>query len=903
MNFGTSSIRAFILIYLLIFSVVSCSKKQKSSSINLDLSSVNSSLAVGQLSQVFINVTNYEQGKEFIFNYDCEKNQGIVPNLEDHQVTFNCSDLGNVQLKLRNFTGDNLIQILMVYDGSSSSELLYGDDRRAWVLGDNELTVPFHDLASLSKEARIVGRYIPKTGYPGDGRYLTGYMKMSVDVASHAEVLDTRPPMKLGNMQMEIFGGWTQFFVLDTVGFRYHFYGIDEAGNSYNGEDLFTDLYTGTGLTMSSAGLSSDAAGNSVGSTSEVAHYNLSSQYYDERDGIFELRYFEKRIVGFFGANPDGRYLCAEQLDDTTLLDGSDHKSRVCKTVSGSDCSTYYTWGDLRSSSLAPTALNGQSDGCSDTSLEQEVDLEDVANSDGKFLGHIGPFEKDDSFEQDFFDFDPASGVLSFKIAPNVNLDEVDVYFSGDVSSFEKNDIEINGGIFDCDLLASKGFHLADSITVTGSGLYPADLSDETINPKSGVAICPLRPDYVVGGENRKYFGSSLIFDKYDVEGTGFSGSLLEMAVYRDLTTVAADFEYSGSAWDVSPKPMLMEPVAGGLSSTMYVLFRNRQNESISIDNFDVKYGMMDFMIDDSPASTPNGVTGCGSTPNLAANGNVGDECAIAVTFNSNNTFTTGNGAAHTAFNVSAHLDSDPNIVDYSGFELVANTYIPINYGDTGTFTAGQFAPAGKFDLDFYLLTNNGAGPWTPVMPATSGGYWGDYLVEHDCTTLAIGETCVMKLVLNNLNGSITTDSVLTSPHSFAGGSSVAFSSWTYTTPLSLSLGDTVDFTNISSDDYRHITITNMANVQIGFDLGGIFPADYSVSYGVHNTATHNNCNSGSEIIDGNGGGSFDGDTCEFDIDITYSSGQGQTDGYFMIPYNHAGTYRILEMELKSNHQ
>lgn len=460
----------FSLLPLLFLSGLSCSQKSSPAKISLQLQEKANSALSSEIDMVIVNVSGGNLPLR-VFEWEC-KNEGV--------------DCSKVSFEIQASEGV-LVQLLVITEDTTNiTRVNYGDVSANISPGDNNLSIPLAEVGNFSSEARMMGRYIPDTGSALVGEKLTGILEMVVPVGAN------KPPMKI--MNLEIFAGWVNLFVIDNIGFKYLFTGHNATGTFYNKISIFEELTDGTGLKISSPGLQA--------STNERVHYYSSLQVYEERDGTYQQQPFRASIVGFFGRNPDSRILCSKSVSPTTLLDGNNGTSRVCKAITGNQCSDYFKWSDIS----VTGSVNGTDGLCvGGNPLELEIDIEDIGSGHDELYGVFGPFAEDPASGNDMLEVDESNSQIKWRINDNVYLPNgVEVFIRTLATSFSRDDVRArNDGIL-CSKLANHGFSSQGTI-LAQNGSLTLSATDFT-NPNLKVALCPKRT-------NGTYYRTAILSD------------------------------------------------------------------------------------------------------------------------------------------------------------------------------------------------------------------------------------------------------------------------------------------------------------------------------------------------------------------------------------------------------
>ncbi len=867
MKFCTFSLRGAVLFASVALVATSCAKKEAPTSVTLNFSSGQNGALSNQYKVQHIIVQEGDgQGGRFYREWNCEfGNQ--------------CESLqsgGTVTIEFQTLPGQRALQVLVMAEtldttvGAESLGFFYWGD--IVDLGQPLGALNLVKIEDESRMATVSGRYVPGTNHPLAGKYLTGDVQVFVKASDFIGFnFPNMPGMKI--LDAEIFGGFTNLYIFKNIPTSYVFTGSGRLGNSFSQSSIMQDLHSGEqGLTTDSLGLA--ASGNIR------ARYGLvGGTYFEERDGTWAPRYFTERFFGFFGANPSNRYLCAD--DDPTGLDFNDSnsKERLCASAG---CATWKNWSDIIN---ADGTLDGVGDTCSNN-LGLSLELMDIS-SEGGAINFLGPLMGQGS--ADAFDYDDGTGVLNWNwnatVANTKGVPGLDIFVRTADSPFDKDEVQVpkSDGI-DCSQLTNHQFSRVAQVGRNQS-TYTFD-SAAANDPNFSFAVCFRKPG---GG----YYKTSHLEESHG--GGSASNNLVETRIYLNTAgTIPSAFDYGGSGF-INNDPVVAAPVLIGAAGSTFVEFRNLRNEPVTIDEFHMDMPGQDFTILPTPNPLPAGSEGaCPSSPpiTLGASGGGSDACVVEILFNNSTTYIDYGVSVHNGFTFNVELDSNSSVTQSDGFPIVAGTIMPLFHSGPGRFL-DLFAPPGELDIKHFEIDNDSAGIWTPSIPA-DGSNWGIYEVKHNCpTTLSMGQTCIMSLIMDNRSGSFTADGIQNNGASlvFGGGSSENIISYYYTSAPLSSQGNPFDFGNISGNVTQNFVINNPSMGTATFFTPGVTSGDFLISY------------SGSATPDCNGATVTSSNSCEFDLEAVHTSSQGQTDDWFSLPYKLSYTYRTLHFDVLSNHQ
>jgi hypothetical protein len=305
-----------------------------------------------------------------------------------------------------------------------------------------------------------------------------------------------KPDMRI--MKNEIFGGWFNIFTLDNVGFKYLFSGVDVAGNNYVNAPVFNDLHDASGLKINSVGLQAN--------TNKIVRYSSSLNFYEEKDqGQFQIRPFSGSIIGYFGQNPDNRILCADSIAGATSFDGYNGKSSICKAISGSSCSNYFTWNDINTTQAG--SLSGASNTCTNVATEMKINLEKLNSQNDGLVNFYGPFTKNLLSGQDeILKVNTTTGELKWLVNSNVQIDGVEVFTRTLAANINYDELRLHDDGTNCAILKDYNF---TSRGVIANSLGSIFLSPTEVNSGNlKVVLCPKKKS---GG----YFNLAYFYGKY----------------------------------------------------------------------------------------------------------------------------------------------------------------------------------------------------------------------------------------------------------------------------------------------------------------------------------------------------------------------------------------------------
>jgi hypothetical protein len=496
-NFSMPRLRTktvFNLFYCLLLSVLasSCSMGNRTAKLQLNFSSKVQSLTNSPIQFVAINVS--------------------APDLSLVSYEWDCYYQDCTQLSAEVTAGSGrLIQVLVVYETDTDSQILYGDVSQSLSGGDNRVRVELSQLASFRNEGTVAGRYRPSADHPLANKALTGEVYMWARVASG------KPDMRLS--KFEIFGGWIRLFVLDTLGFRYTFTGHDHQGNSFKNVALFNDLHGSNGLRMDSAGI------QAFGARRVTYSYSGGDVFYPWGDGDVEQRPFESLYLGFFGGDNLVSLCSSSAMNSTHPFNGSTGGSPICKN---SSCTDYLLWGDITKAG----DVNGESDNVcvSGINTTRAVHLEELGSVEG-MMGFLGPFLRTPN--KPAYTLDPTNNTLEWQTSGASYLPQgIEIFAHPDAQSVQWDSISSpSGDGINCQKLPEFGF--------VSLGRHPRNGSidvSQYLGPASspGFALCVPKPG---GG----YYQTAATLGFY---GQYFESSPYSLEIAKPLS-IAIDDSYT----------------------------------------------------------------------------------------------------------------------------------------------------------------------------------------------------------------------------------------------------------------------------------------------------------------------------------------------------------------------
>ncbi len=497
-----SRIGFLLLLFSFSTTLISCTKSSTPASISLQFAQKNQSLNDDSpIRHLVVNVSAPDMSL-VSQEYDCRKQ--------------NCQNV-NVEVT----AGSNrLLQILMVYDTGTVSQILYGDVIQNLSGGDNQVEISLAEIGNFVNEGEIIGRYIPSASHPLAGKFLTG------DVNVWANVGTGKPKMRI--LRTEIFGGWVNLFALDNLGFRFTFDGYDQQGNLYQNVPLFNDLHNESGMTLNSAGLQA--------SQRKIARYSSTLPLYDTGPEGTEQRPFETNIIGFFGANPDNNILCSDTMPPSFSFNGGLNRSYLCRD---SSCSTFFTWSDIDVQGL----LNGTDSICASVAGERKVNLQHLGNDD-KILDFSGPLLGTATAPS--HNYDSGTATLSWRLNPSAYLPAgLEVFVHNDAVNVNWDNIySDNDDGYNCGQMINEGFQSLGVYTGSGS----LDLTSYISNgAPPAIAICAKRR---FGG----YFRTATLLNHY-------SGSFSETLATKLQIIKPVNLSSTNDLADFVCHPIMIQPV------------------------------------------------------------------------------------------------------------------------------------------------------------------------------------------------------------------------------------------------------------------------------------------------------------------------------------------------------
>ena len=465
----------FCLSLMCFLTLSHCGKKDTSSSIQINFNSKGVSglsLEAKDIRTIIVNVTGPGIKKTIYSKKEC------------HQVGEICSSIAVDQIPSGK---ERLIQLLVVANaisGDDDSGVVYYGDVLKNLSGSSlePVGISISEKARFENDSRFLGRYKPALNHPLKDKLLTGKISMAVFVES------SKPDMKVG--EFEIFGGYFRTFLLDSIKFKYNFSGVDMLGNSFINEPLFDDIHNGTGLNIESM---TPYYGQGV---AEKVQYS-GDIFYETANGFNanKKRKFRTQIIAFLGESISQGLCYNTPAQD---YDGSQGFSSICKTVSGTSCSSYLNW-----SNDLTTELSAGQASCS--ALKWKLNPKKV-NFPGQFAGFYGAITNR-GLGTPLIQY--ANQTLSWKTSTAFNASGgvIDVFTKND-TNFTRDSIEVKGsdqGI-NCSILTANGF-TKRSLLKTGTN-YRFQLTDDDLthwqNQSLNLVFCPRK-------ENQ-YFNTALLF-------------------------------------------------------------------------------------------------------------------------------------------------------------------------------------------------------------------------------------------------------------------------------------------------------------------------------------------------------------------------------------------------------
>ena len=421
-----------LLITLLIF--CGCTEKESSSSVVIEFQSKgvsSQSLAAEDIEIIIVNVSGPGIPTKVVAQRDCHESNEVCSSIVLNDIP----------------TGSNrFIQLLVVTKESETDNgSIYYGDVESEIVGEVSVPILIEEKANFNNEADFVGQYKPKIGHPLANKFLTGNMSVNVFVGLG------KPLMTIGST--EIFGGWFNFFLLDTVRFKMFFTGWDETGAFHSNIEIFNDLHNGLGLNIDK--IMVDASS----SNTKIASFNYEGDIWEERDNEFLKRNFEQKIFAILG--PSVKEAC---YDSGSAYDGSSG-SRIC---TDEDCDSYLQWSSVERSlagdSVACPALAAKKWKLDVSRLEDEDDL----------AGFYGPFSSQgDGNPYIYID---GSSVM-WRLDDKSKISGVHV-FTRTTAGFDEDSIRTHGigDGYDCSKLSANGFSQPKSGSLS-SGIYTYSLN------------------------------------------------------------------------------------------------------------------------------------------------------------------------------------------------------------------------------------------------------------------------------------------------------------------------------------------------------------------------------------------------------------------------------------------
>ncbi len=894
MNIGTSSVRGVILIAMMISTAVSCSKKENRTSVTLSFSQgQNSALSLNYKIQHIILQEDDGLNGSFFREWDCE-----IQNA--------CSSIisgGKVTLQFETTVGkDRPLQLLVIADvddgtGKNTMGFFYHGGRF-----DLNKPLPPFELAEIEKDinmAVVSGRYVPTANHPLSGRYLTGEIATAIKASTLPGFSYPDMPL-LKVLDSEIFGGYTNLYVFENIPATYIFRGFDQAGNFHSKTRILNDLHPGeNGLTTDSAGLV--ASGNSR------VRYTLNANsgfFYDERDGVPVQRYFIENITGFFGANPNGRYLCAEDDPTGQTFDGSNSSEELCANAT---CSSHFNWSDI----AVAGDVNGPGDTCTDN-LGLNMELMDLPE-EGEMLDFFGPFVGAGS-TTDSVDFDEDTGVLTWNWNTNVHgvrgVPAVEIFVRTLASNFNEDVLRVpkSNGLF-CDRLLGQNFRSA-AVLDRGTNsftLSPNDLANENLV----MAVCFRRPVAIGGG----YYKTAHLED-----GDRHSQpKLIEMRLV-DSTSGAteAGYDYNSLAW-VGDGLIKMDPVDAATESKQWFEIRNTSDNIITVDSahFHATVGGLSFEWTTSDAN-PSGKNRCPDLGNATFNLNPGEECVFQIMFDPTVESFTQGATIHQGVSISSY---DTVTAEYSDFSFNLVPLVELYVPDSTLASANValavelFAPEGEATVKVIRFENNDSiNTWDigSNIPASGANLGGSIRIHHNCGVLAtLGGECHLYVHFRNPEGSGFTEA------SVAGSFPVPNYNSSYSLTINpvrlvdrpvlneasiydnyVSFVFPLQFSGGLTNQTETLTITNDSSQAMAIRTPGqVNSVSHSYSMSYSGTPTYGWCFDSLPNVQATGA------TCEFDLATNYTGSSATLVDWFNFWYGIEGTYRIFDFDVVTDHQ
>ncbi len=891
MKIGTSLLRGIILLVLMISSAVSCSKKENRTSVTLSFSQgQNSALNLNYKIQHIILQEDDGQNGSFYREWDCEILNACSNLIDGNKVT----------LKFETNVGkDRALQLLVIADvddgtGQNSMGFFYHGGRF-----DLNKPLPPFQLAEIENDTNMAilsGRYVPTANHPLAGKYLTGEIATVIKASALPGFnYPDMPLMKV--LDSEIFGGYTNLYVFKNIPASYIFRGTDQAGNFHSTIRILNDLHAGeNGLTTDSAGL--------VASGNTRVRYTLnanSGYFYDERDDVPVQRYFIENITGFFGANPNGRYLCAEDDPTGQSFDGSNSSEELCSTAT---CSTFFNWSDI----AVAGSVDGSGDTCNDN-LGLNMELMDLPE-EGEMLDFFGPFVGEGSTSESV-DFDEDTGVLTWNWNSNVHplrgVPAVEIFVRTLASNYNEDILRVpkSNGLH-CDRLLGQNFR---SAAVLGRGVSSYTLSaTDLANDDLVIAVCFRRPTIAGGG----YYKTAHLED-----GDHHSQpKLIEMRLVETSGVTEPNYDYSSLAW-IGDGLILMDPVDSATVSKQWFEIRNSSPNPVSIDSHHFHGTVAGLTFEWTTAdANPSGKNRCPDLSSGSFTLNSGQECVFQIMFDpAGESFTSG-ATLHQGVSFESH-DTVTN--EYSSFSFNLVPTVELYMPDTSisanvALAVDLFAPEGKSDAKVIRFENNDSVNTWDIggnIPASGSNLGGNIRVHHNCGVLATtGGECHLFLIFRNPDGSGITEG------SLSGSFSLPNPTATFTltvNPVRLVEGPELNEASMYDNYVSYIfptqfsaglpsqldvlTITNYSSLPMAVrTMGQVNSSGHSYTVG-YSGVSHGWC------FDSLPNSQAASATCEFDISTTYSGNSEILVDWFNFWYGIDGTYRIFDFDVVTDHQ
>lgn len=842
-------------IFFLVVSVfgLGCSKKQSSSSsINLSFQTKNNSTLNTEIETIILNIS--------------------APDLHVQVWQWECEQVSCASLTVEVQAGSSrLIQLLVVTgDASDTTKVNYGDTLTNIEGGDNVVAINVNELASFDNEGSLSGQYIPAAGHPLAGKKLTGDVEMNVYVGVG------KPDMKI--KKFEIFGGWFKLFLLDAIPFKYLFSGFDSSGNFYLKRPIFNDLHDSEGLDLSSAGIQANG--------SNIIKYSSALNLFDNRDGVFHQRPFPSRTLGFFGQNTGGKSLCSKTLPGSTVFDGNNTESYLCKSVAGLNCANYFQWSDINKSLAG--SHTGAANSCTSSANEYEVRLSHIGDGfegDG-MLPFYGPFITSPVAGQaELIDVDTSTGEVSWTLNSEVYLPRgIEIFTATLAANYNEEQISDHDDGTDCSKLTSLGF-VSQGVATGTSGSQNIPMA--TANSSNlYVVACPIR----LSGQ---YYNTAAVVRPNDSGPNQGPYSLVEFKIYDDSATVVPGFDFNDVNFQNSV-PYVTDPVDAMNPISFYVEVRNKENVDIVIDDIHINHSYASaFPVPDhSPAVNPSAAPDCGALTGLTLN--PGQICVVKVVFNA--PAGSAGYSYHNALSVQAHRSGEAQ--DYYGaIDFVAPVIYQLD-AMTSLHTIELVAPEGEYDFKYIEFYNDGGSNWDvdayiPADGSTHGNVTFHYVDgPSTCDNILMSGNCHVLLSIHNHAGLISDGDNNTGTIDFSpGAASAMLDLMTYVeTPTFDVTNDIHVFPPLTMNASQPITFAN--NTSIMLDTYGAVMNNGGTNF----TITGVGCDNQTGIST----------SCMFTLNANYTSGFGFDSTWVALEYSLGGsvvkTFRVLGFDAEADH-